>query len=134
MPRYPALYTALSILIIATVCAGTWTRFHPRDTDVSLQLQNSYVAVLHAVPGRPLPPGLEEGDTIDLRQQSQATRLTFTLPTRPVGQVIDLVAQHNGETRTVPVAVMDHSGLPGLLWHALPWSSGSLLMAGIGLL
>ncbi|HEV2333819.1 MAG TPA: hypothetical protein VGV16_11720 [Gammaproteobacteria bacterium] len=134
MPRYPALYTALSILIIATVCAGTWTRFHPRDTDVSLQLQNSYVAVLHAVPGRPLPPGLEEGDTIDLRQQSQATRLTFTLPTRPVGQVIDLVAQHNGETRTVPVTVMDHSGLPGLLWYALPWSSGSLLMAGIGLL
>ena len=134
MPRYPALYTALSILIIATVCAGTWTRFHPRDTDVSLQLQNSYVAVLHAVPGRPLPPGLEEGDTIDLRQQSQATRLTFTLPTRPVGQVIDLVAQHNGETRTVPVTVMDHSGLPGLLWHALPWSSDSLLMAGIGLL
>ena len=134
MPRYPALYAALSVFIIAATCAGVWTRFHPRDVDVNVQFRGKYVAVAHAIPGIPLPPGVQEGDLIDLRQQSLATLLTWTLPTRTLGQTIDVVGQRDGVTRTVQVKVTDHSGQPDLLWYALPWSCGGVLMAAIALL
>jgi len=134
MPRYPALYTALSIFIIAATFAGVWTRFHPRDVDVNVQFQDNHIAVAHAIPGRPLPAGVQEGDLVDLRQQSLATRLTWTLPTRTLGQVIDVVGQRNGVTRTVRVTVVDQRDQPDLLWYAVPWSCGGVLMAAIALL
>ncbi|MGE5624445.1 MAG: hypothetical protein ACM3ZT_02740 [Bacillota bacterium] len=134
MSHRPLLAALLSLCIVALVCAGVWTRFHPRDVDVNVQFQDSHVAVAHALPGIPLPAGVQEGDLIDLRQQSLATRLIWTLPTRPLGQVIDVVGQRDGQTRTVQVTVNDHSGMPGLLWYALPWSIGGVLMAAIALL
>src|SRR5579859_4886081 len=134
MPRYPVLYTALSIFIIAATSAGIWTRFHPRDVDVNVQFRDDHVAVAHAIPGIPLPAGVQEGDLVDLRQQSLATRLIWTLPTRTLGQTIDVVGQRDGVTRTVRVTVNDHSDQPDLLWYALPWSCGGVLMAAIALL
>ena len=134
MPRYPVLYSALSVFIIVATCAGVWTRFHPRDVDVNVQFQDNHVAVAHAIAGIPLPPGVQEGDLIDLRQQSFATRLVWTLPTRPLGQVISVVGQRNGETRTVQVTVNDHSKQPDLLWYAVPWSCGGVLLTLISLL
>lgn len=134
MTRHPILFSALSVLIVALVTAGVWTRFHPRDVDVNVQFQNSYVATVHAIPGLPLPAGVQEGDTIDLRQQSMATRLIWTLPTRPLGQVIEVVGQRDGKTRTVQATVNDHSALVDLKVYAWPWTCGNVLMAGIALL
>lgn len=134
MTRHPILFMSLSILIIATVTTGIWTRFHPRDVDVYVQFQDNHVAVAHAIPGVPLAPGVQEGDLIDLRQQSLATRMAWTQPTRPLGEVINVVGQRNGQTITVPVTVRDHSGLPGLEMYAWPWSCGGVLMAAIALL
>ena len=134
MTRHPVLSLSLSLLIVALVCAGVWTRFHPRDVDLSLKFQDSHVAVVHPIPGVPLPPGVQEGDLIDLRQQSLATRLIWPLSTHPLGQVVDVVGQRDGQARTLSVSVNDHSGLPGYLWNALPWSIGSVLMACIALL
>ena len=134
MSHRPLLAVLLSLSIVALVSAGVWTRFHPRDVDVNVQFQNDHVAVAHALPGLPLPAGVQEGDLIDLRQQSLATRLIWTLPTRPLGQVIEVVGQRDGQTRTVQVTVNDHSSLPGLLWYALPWSIGGVLIAAIALL
>lgn len=134
MTRHPILFSALSVLIVATVTIGIWTRFHPRDVDVNVQFQDSYVAVAHAIPGVPLPAGVQDGDTIDLRQQSMATRLIWTLSTKPIGQVIDVVGQRDGKTQTVQVTVKDHSALVDLRVYAWPWSCGAVLMAAIALL
>lgn len=134
MPRYPVLYAALSVLIIAATSAGIWTRFHPRDVDVNVQFQDNHVAVAHAIAGRPLPAGVQEGDLVDLRQQSLATRLIWTLPTRVLGETIDVVGQRGGVTRTVRVTVVDHRDQPDLFWYAVPWSCGGVLMAAIALL
>jgi hypothetical protein len=134
MTRHPILFSVLSVFIIAVVIAGVWTRFHPRDVDVNVQFQDGYLAVVHPIPGLALPVGVQEGDIIDMRQQSMATRLIWTLPTRPLGQVIDVVGQRDGKTRTVQVTVNDHSGLVDLKFYAWPWVCGSVLLAAIALL
>lgn len=140
MTRHPVLLLMLSILIVALVCAGVWTRFHPRDTDVTVQRLDNYRAVVHytggdnAQPASPLPAGVQEGDLVDLRQQSLATRLAFVATTKPLGQVIDVVGKRDGQIRTVQVTVNDHRNMPGFATYAWPWSCGNVMLAAIALL
>lgn len=135
MPRYPALYTALSVFIITIVCTGIWTRFHPRGVDVAVDFQDAYVAVVHAIPGVPLPAGVQDGDRVDLRQQRLEALLNWSLQTRRLGLVIPVVGQRNGKIVTASIPVVDQSDrVGGLGWYALPWSCGGILMAAIALL
>src|SRR5690348_8768855 len=97
MSHRPLLAASLSLLIMVCVGVGIYTRFHPRDVGLTVRFLDSHVAVLHPVPGLPLPPGIQDGDLADLRQQSPETRIDWNLPTRPLGESIGLVIQHPGE-------------------------------------
>jgi len=124
----------LSILIVASVGFGLYIRFHPREVPLQAAFMDAHVAVFHPFAGFPLPAGIEDGDRADLRQQSLDTRILWTLPTRPLGETVDLVVQHGKETRIAKVGAVDTSGLPGILWFILSWSCSAVLVAAIALL
>lgn len=137
MTRHPLLAFSLSLFIVASMAVGIWTRFHPRGVGVSMQFQNGNVATVQAIPGVPLPEGVEAGDRVDLREQSLETRLVWNAPAGPIGETISLVGHRGDRTIRVQVPVTDQReqyGQSGLMIYALPWSCGAVLMAGIALL
>jgi hypothetical protein len=137
MTRHPLLSMLVSVFIVAAVVAGTWIRFHPRTINVDIRYLDSHVAVVQPFPGVPLPPGVQAGDRIDLREQSLATRLVWSANQGPVGEAISVVGHRGDQTLTVQVPFADQRpqlGESGLMAYAVPWCCGAALMAAIALL
>ncbi|HEY1773998.1 MAG TPA: hypothetical protein VGH91_12490 [Gammaproteobacteria bacterium] len=137
MTRYPLLSMFLSVCIIAAVAAGTWIRFHPRTINADIRYLDSHVMVVEPFPGVALPPGVQAGDRVDLREQSLATRLVWSANPGPVGETISVVGHRDGQTITAQVPFVDQRpqfGVSGLMAYALPWCGGAALMAAIALL
>ena len=110
---------ALSIAIAAAVSIVTYATFTPRGIPVNGQRVNDYVAIIHAYPGVPLPPGLQDGDRFDIRKQDLVTHIAFMTHLLPMGYVIHAVIDRGTSTLTVPVTIVSLKNLnkPGQSGH-----------------
>src|SRR5215469_11184483 len=133
------LRALLSVLILAGFGAFAYANFTPRGFPVSVEPTGDYSGTLHAMPGVPLPAGIEDGDRADIRDQSLTTRIAIILPHLPVGYTIPIVIQRGAARFTVQGTIVDLSGahIPGqaaFAWYQWPQFVAISLLAAIALL
>ena len=133
------LRALLSLLILAAFGVFTYANFTPRGFPVNAESTGDYTGTLHAIPGVPLPPGIEDGDRVDIREQSLETRIAIILPHLPLGYTTSFVIERGAARSTVQGSVVDLSGahLPGQAtfgWFQWPQLAAILLLSGIALL
>ena len=129
-----ALSPYSSLIIVVAVSFNTWAQLTPRGFPLDFQNVDTHTGVIKAKPYHALPPGIQAGDRVDLRQQSMEVRIASVGGSEPLGQVLDLVVQRGTETLHVPVAVVDLGDQPGLSWFAWPPVLDSILLGAIALL
>jgi len=133
------LRALLSFLILAAFAAFAYANFTPRGFPVNVESTGDYSGILHAIPGVPLPAGVEDGDRADIRDQSFDTRIAIILPHLPLGFTTPIVIQRGAARFTVQGRVVDLSdarfpGRPAIGWFQWPQLAAILLLAGIALL
>lgn len=139
MTRRHILSTLLSILMIVGVGFSDWMQFSPRGFPVNAIPTDAHTFVLHAFPGVPLPPGIQDGDRVEFQKQSFDTRVAILVQKHPLGYTIDGLVDRGSKTLALPITVVDFRGLsvlvqPGIGWFAWPQSIGLVLLCGIALL
>lgn len=133
------LRALLSVLILAAFGAFAYANFTPRGIPVDTEPTSYYAATLHAVPGVPLPPGIEDGDHADIRDQNLQTRIAIILQHLPLGYTTPIVIERGTTRLTVQGQVVDLSAArypdrPANGWFQWPQLIVIVLLSGIALL
>ena len=133
------LRALLSAGIVAAFAVFAYANFTPRGFPVNVEATGYYSGIIHAVPGVPLPPVVQDGDRADIRDQSLETRIAIILPRLPLGYTTPIVIERGATSFTVQASAVDLSdarfpGRPALGWFQWPQFAAILLLTGIALL
>lgn len=133
------LLVLFSLLLVAANLYADWMQFQPRGFPYNGIRVGQQTLELHALPGVPLPPGVQDGDRVDMLKQSPESRLAIVIPKLPIGYTVDVVVDHGIQSFTAPFAVADGRGvpIPGLpdrRWYSIPQIVGTALLCAIALL
>ncbi|HET7176713.1 MAG TPA: GAF domain-containing protein [Gammaproteobacteria bacterium] len=133
------LRALLSLLILIAFGVFACANFTPRGFPVNAQGTSDYVGTLHAIPGVPLPAGFQDGDRVDIREQSFETRIAIILQHLPLGYTTSFVIERGSARLTVQGSVVDLSEvhIPGQAafgWFQWPQLAAISLLSGIALL
>src|SRR5579872_7494823 len=133
------LRVILSVAIVAAVATFAYTLFTPRDFPVSAVPLDANTVVLHPLAGMPLPPGVEDGDRVNIRKLDFLTRATAQSPKKPLGYEIQIPIERGQTTLVLPAKVVDLSGIqapgqPNPAWFQWPGVATNLLLGAIAML
>ncbi|HEV2332105.1 MAG TPA: hypothetical protein VGV16_02995, partial [Gammaproteobacteria bacterium] len=133
------LRALLSLLILVAFGVFACANFTPRGFPVNAEGNGDYVGTLHAIPGVPLPAGFQDGDRVDIREQSLETRIAIILQHLPLGYTTSFVIERGPARLTVQGTVVDLSEvhIPGQAafgWFQWPQLAAISLLSGIALL
>ena len=139
MTRRHLLSLLLSLLMVAGVAFAAWMQFHPRGFPFKGDRSGTHSFVLHALPGIPLPAGIQDGDRVDLMKQDTTARIAVAVTRLPVGFTLDALVDRGPQTLRVPMTVIENpgvviAGVTNPLWFTLALISGQVLLCGIALL
>ena len=133
------LLALFSLLLVAANLYADWMQFQPRGFPYNGVRVGEQTLELHAFPGVPLPPGVQEGDRVDVLKQSAQSRLALVIPKLPIGYSVDAVVDRGSQSFTVPFTVVDGRGIPipgqpDRRWYSVPQIVGTALLCAIALL
>ena len=130
----------ISTAILAAVISFTFTTINPRGFPLlDVQPIDSTTVVLHAAREMPMPPGLAEGDRLELRKQEFSARTAIVLPTLPIGYTASFKVTRGNATVVVPLEVMPlqyhyPEGRTVVGWPQWVILATDILLAGVAML
>ncbi len=133
------LLALLSLFLVAANLYADWMQFQPRGFPYNGVRVGQQALEIHALPGVPLPPGVQEGDRVDVLKQTPESRLAIVIPKLPIGYTVDAVVDRGNQSFTAAFTVADGRGIaiPGLpdrRWYSIPQIIGTALLCAIALL